>query len=534
MPRCKSVAFAPACEPLESRRLLAAGALDPTFGDGGVRRMGDGLWAATSVALQPDGKIVMGVYGGGVDAKVVRLNPDGSADKSFSRDGQAVINVAKGAEGVGSVVLLSDGKILVHGGFEADRDAFYVARLNRDGSLDSTFDRDGISIIRRNGLKLIPQKGMAVDAAGRIIVAGSVYGPPRAGDTHRQNAGLFRLLPNGRLDPSFGRKGIVTTNLGHLALAQEVAIQADGKIVATSWKERDALYKEYYPDGPPSLPRRNGPAPDPDSKVRVLDGLVALRYNPDGSLDRSFADAGKFIGRLPGALAASEEVAIAADGSIVIGANLVGSNVGRSALQKLKPDGSPDVAFGDGGDGNVILGGIFAIHQLLFQPDGKILLAGSGAGPDFRPGSGGLSGLVVRRLNSDGSPDLSYGDGGVAEVSFSSDSLGRTAVLQRDGNLVVAGSVSNRDDQGSTDLILARFEGGKGSGGSKFAPLRRGIDQQPPRKAKAKKQAPRRAATAQPARAPAPAPQVSFAAVPARSVFATERIGAESGDELLD
>ena len=109
-------------ERLEPRRLLAAGALDPTFGDGGEAfipvpvspvNIGD-------VLIQPDGKILIGSISGGEDgnhdALLARLNPDGTLDAPFGDGGVVVIDLGNN-EQVTGLALQSDGQIIVAGAF---------------------------------------------------------------------------------------------------------------------------------------------------------------------------------------------------------------------------------------------------------------------------------------------------------------------------------------------------------------------------------------------------------------------------------
>src|SRR5581483_1945492 len=90
--------FRPRLELLEDRRLLSAGALDPTFdGDGTVRTdFGYNLDAAFAVAVQPDGKVVAagkrGTASGPTDFAVARYNADGSLDTTFDGDGKVFTN----------------------------------------------------------------------------------------------------------------------------------------------------------------------------------------------------------------------------------------------------------------------------------------------------------------------------------------------------------------------------------------------------------------------------------------------------------
>src|SRR6266566_8474684 len=80
----------PLVETLEIRRLLSAGQLDASFGNGGVVVTDGGLSAPTSVVVQSDGKIlVTASRDGGGGATRARYNPDGSLDSTFGNNGIA-------------------------------------------------------------------------------------------------------------------------------------------------------------------------------------------------------------------------------------------------------------------------------------------------------------------------------------------------------------------------------------------------------------------------------------------------------------
>ena len=127
-------------------RLNADGTPDTTFsGDGKQTVNFGGVDNALGVAIQPDGKIVVaGTGGGGNDMVVARLNADGSPDTSFSPpDGLAFVNFG-GNDAANAMALQPDGKIVLVGSTDAVGSGdFAVARLNADGTPDTSFSGDG-------------------------------------------------------------------------------------------------------------------------------------------------------------------------------------------------------------------------------------------------------------------------------------------------------------------------------------------------------------------------------------------------------
>jgi uncharacterized delta-60 repeat protein len=143
-------------------RLNDDGSLDSTFDP-------QGFGFVYSLAVQPDGRILIGgtigfVEGGGISRfKVVRLNADGSLDLTFN----APPIVAPPSQGSGLVYALglqADGHIVVGGAFSTvgGQARHNIARLDVDGSLDATFDPDADSEV----------DALAVQSDGRVVVGG--------------------------------------------------------------------------------------------------------------------------------------------------------------------------------------------------------------------------------------------------------------------------------------------------------------------------------------------------------------------------
>lgn len=219
------------------------GTLDPTFSGNGVVAtdfvgFGD---AASSVALQTDGKIVAGgkaeispdFIG---ESALVRYSADGTLDRSFSGDGKLTMDLGSGEDVVVHIAIQPNGKIVtavteVGGGLD-----FILARYESNGSLDPTFSGDGkVKTDFRSGDDFVA--ALALDSSRRIVAAGySIqFGGP--GDTD-SNFALARYRPSGRLDTAFSRDGRVITDFGTPTFefifegANDVVIQPDGKIVA--------------------------------------------------------------------------------------------------------------------------------------------------------------------------------------------------------------------------------------------------------------------------------------------------------------
>ena len=193
------------------------GSLDTTFsGDGKLTTDLGGKEFGNSMVLQPDGKIVVVGGGTGFDIAVVRYNSNGSLDTTFSGDGKLTTDLG-GYESGESVALQSDGKIIVGGSNQ-------LLRYNSNGTLDTTFGENGIKTLPVNS-EVDGYNGIsiAVQADGKIVVAGGTF---------FDFAVVARLNSNGSLDTTFSDDGIVTTDLGDdFEWASDLVLQPDGKIV---------------------------------------------------------------------------------------------------------------------------------------------------------------------------------------------------------------------------------------------------------------------------------------------------------------
>ena len=201
-------------------RYLANGALDPSFdGDGlVVTAVTPGSDQIFDLAVQPNGKIVAagGVLGtSSWQLAIARYNPDGSLDPSFDADGLVVVPSFPIGE---HILLQRDAKLLLAG-------IGGVARLNVDGTVDGSFGEGG-----RAQTGNVDARTVALQADSRILAIGTVFASPTSADF-----GVARLNANGRLDPSYGRGGIVVTDLasGSEDQALDGALHTDGKLVVS-------------------------------------------------------------------------------------------------------------------------------------------------------------------------------------------------------------------------------------------------------------------------------------------------------------
>lgn len=260
------------------------GSLDTTFDPG------TGADAEiTSAVLQPDGRIVVGgkftSFNNLIHNRVCRLNADGSVDQTFGL-GNGINNA------VFALALQNDGRILVGGQFtQVDlTQRFNLARLNTNGSLDTTFDPG----IGPNG----DVNAIVVQPDGRIIIGGTFIGY-----NGFSRGGIARVMGDGSLDSSFDSGVGTGGNVFALALQHNGQIVLGGRFVQYSGTNRTFIAR-VFSDG--TLDPGFNPVPDnwiqsfaiePDDRILVGGLFITIngfprsriaRLNTDGSVDTTF------------------------------------------------------------------------------------------------------------------------------------------------------------------------------------------------------------------------------------------------------
>lgn len=451
------------------------GALDTSFGAGGIVTTDFGIYeSAYSVAIQADGKIVAAGHRddgefGFSNFVLARYNADGSLDTSFDTDGR-VITTFDGTGSANAVAIQSDGKILAAGYsqscyiFSCTAPDFAIVRYNTNGSLDTSFDNDGKVITNFGGGD--SALAVAIQTNGKIVASGY------ATNNSIVDFALARYNSDGSLDTSFDTDGKVTTDFGNFEVASDVAVQADGNIVAAGYGRNDLNYdfvlSRYITDG--SLDS----AFDGDGKVTTSllvvssaaravaiqddGGIVIAGYSGNGS-NNDFAVARYYNGYLDSSFNkitpigssddAANSVVIQADGKIVVAGYTSNATSGDFALVRYNPDGSLDSSFDTDGKVTTSIGSGFALaNAVAIQPDGKIVAAGqsyNGSNADF----------ALARYNTDGSLDTSFdGDGIVVTPIGDISDIARGVAIQADGKIVVVGFSGNA---GHDNFSLARY-----------------------------------------------------------------------------
>ncbi|HET9153121.1 MAG TPA: hypothetical protein VFN85_03290 [Solirubrobacterales bacterium] len=305
-------------------RLLENGALDPTFGEGGIVNtpVPGGLGVARAIAIQPDGKIVVAGEGevGATDGFLfVRYDPNGVPDPSFGGgDGIELVTIPFESSRAEDVTIGSDGRIVATGeGISSGGEAAPVVVLKQDGTPDPSFGGGNGWTLLETGAGFDTGEGVVLLPDGRVLVADASGAGGGEGFT------LLRLEANASPDLSFGGgDGIAETPIpaegeaGAGGRVNSFALMADGRIVAGGYGPND---------------------------------LAVVRYLPDGELDESFAKGGIFTHQLEGEDEQVKAVELGAGEKTILAAEYEASGENAPAALRLDPNGALDPGFGSGG-----------------------------------------------------------------------------------------------------------------------------------------------------------------------------------------
>jgi uncharacterized delta-60 repeat protein len=399
----------------------------------------------------------------------------------------------------------SDGKLVVAGSstrFNIPGDSsrhILVARLNTDGTLDTTFDGDGwTSIDFAGGQSQEEAYALLIQPDGKIVVAGQTT----SWESGLVDIALVRLESNGSLDPDFGTNGRVALDTGGTTIDRANGIvrrASDGRLVVAGNSDYNGVLDIVFaavtatgqPDnafgtqgithvtfGPGAYQGVNALVQQSDGALmaagygpgsNLITTMALVRVTPAGVLDTTFDEDGLKIVDFGQLYGEATSLVMQSDDKIVVAGYADAAGGRLTALARLETNGDLDPSFG--GTGTVMhdLGPDWNLEQaagVIVQPgDGKIVIAGN-----FLPvDASRAQDLFVARFESNGDVDTTFGNQGVAIADFGGrtqswahvSSATATALLrQSDGRLVAIGQ------ENSGAAIAARFEStGGGSGG---------------------------------------------------------------------
>jgi uncharacterized delta-60 repeat protein len=391
---------------------------------------------------------------------LARINSDGSLDLSFNT------NNAGGNGSVNTIDLLSDGKILITGGFSTFNNTAKpkIARLNADGSIDSAYSYTGFNDGQINTLQILPNGKLFVGGEngywdriqiintdgsvvtgldnlvgkqglvkyitqqpdGKILVGGRFAS---ANGLYRTN--IVRFNEDGAIDASF----VPFMESNQTYIVNKIIVQPNGKILL-------AYENSFNPQSPLAIRRLNADGtrdttfssgfgtPNAINDILLLPngqvlafGTFAISSVENGQMVRLNSDGS--VNQRPGLTnGIIRRTALQPDGKVIIVGTFtqVFGNI-RGRIARLNADLTLDTSFNPpgGANGN--------INDLALQPDGKIVVVG-----EFDALNGSSSIVRIGRLNSDGTLDTTFAQ--------TADGLLYSVSLQNGGKILIGGAMS--------------------------------------------------------------------------------------------
>ncbi|HEX3356985.1 MAG TPA: hypothetical protein VHS31_08445, partial [Tepidisphaeraceae bacterium] len=413
-------------ETLEGRQLLSAGGLDTSLGGDGIVSIPFNSVSAqgNAMAVQSDGKIVEVGRASDKHFLVARYNANGSPDTTFGSLGSGVVSVHVSDDDTTNiayaVAIQTDGKIVVAG--QAIHsinggDPMIVCRFLSNGSLDHSFDDDGIVEINRFGGTIGPAdyargNAIAIQKDGKIIIAGD----EEEGFTNpNDNLVMTRLNTDGSMDNKFGTFGEIDFDHDDNEVARAIAIDYNdtpatnpdyGKIVVVghvSSNEETDIERGFA---------------DNNAAYKAL----IVRFTASGKLDTSFNKTGYIDGKIGGTGASvdAQAVAIEGDGYIVV-AGSQGKNLGSSdhdfLVARFTPSGTRDTSFGGNGTVIVNMGGDDRATSVVIGGFGQQVIVGGTSGGSFALAAFNNNGLLDQSFGNKGKV-LTFPDHGPSNVQL--------------------------------------------------------------------------------------------------------------------
>jgi uncharacterized delta-60 repeat protein len=395
---------------------VKAQTFDTAFGKNGITTEKN-LKAVSDVAIQSDGKYV--IVGGQQGASytqefaIGRFNADGTLDKAFGKDGIASIPNVEGKGGIANAVALqADGKIVVVGRIGL---LWAVARYNTNGTLDESFAVGGIYYSTPNA-KLFSGEDVIIQEDGKIVVFGEQI-------TTQRNYASMRLLANGTLDKTFGKKGIsIIEHSSQGSYAMDAVILADGSFMVLG-----GFSKNSY-------------------------GVFALfKVDKNGKADWGFATEGVYRSTISNNNSEPTKLMLLPDGKFLVLANAsLDPKHSDFTFQRFLSDGKEDISFGNKGVAYL------DFNQMRETPDdftvlndGKIIFLGHSFMGKFYEG-------CIGKCDIDGKIDTSFGkDGQLLKILPPDMFLGTVIKSLPDGGFMLIGNLISDND---TRIILAKMK----------------------------------------------------------------------------
>ncbi|MBS1153383.1 MAG: uncharacterized protein H6Q89_5081 [Myxococcaceae bacterium] len=331
------------CLPVSPASDAGPNLLDPTFGDGGttLKSFGCTDYASANALVVVDGGFVAG--GGACQGwALVGYSHNGAIDPSFGDAGTALLfSGTSDFAQIDQLLVRPDGRLLVRG---TRRSGTTLRQLSASGAEDTAFTATVDQALSDRNITLV--NGMWLQADGKVLLA--------FGTT------LYRMLPDGSLDASFGVGGAVVVQVFNSSPTLScLLVQPDGKIVLCGADSGDSV-----------------------------DPTFVARLSADGALDPTFGSSGVMKVKAPaGSRLMLRSAALQGDGKLVLAGMIRGlsSAPWRAAVWRITPGGAFDETFGARGKAEPYPGvGASIFSAVAVLGEGKVLAAGSYQGADLQ------------------------------------------------------------------------------------------------------------------------------------------------------
>lgn len=352
-------------------RILPDGVLDSEFGNKGIviTKIG-GNSRATAIGMMPDGRIIVAgwafVETGKLGITLVMYNIDGTLDTRFGDGGQLIFPMAYANGYVHSLVVQSDGNILVGGRLTVQENKrnpllpqllpgkyILLARLNSNGTFDSTFGMKGV-VLTNVGDETgdLEITSLTLQRNEKLMVLG------RRQKSSSSTLILARYNLNGTLDKSFGVDGFSNRTIETGRYSQpSVTIASDGRIY---------LIGGY--------------------QLKDDNFLVLSKFDVNGSPDLNFGEAGTVTTKTAFWRYSNFVPTLLPDGKILIsGTSVRPPKPGQpqppfyysTGIARFLPNGTTDNSFGINGMHVVSIGGVTDSPVFMtVQDSGRIVIGG--------------------------------------------------------------------------------------------------------------------------------------------------------------
>jgi uncharacterized delta-60 repeat protein len=416
-------------------RLSAAGAYLPgTALDEAAAEQIAQLASFSTFAVQPDGRVLIGgTTRSGARLGLVRLDPDGTLDRSFGAGTGFVTAGVEVGEGKPTLTTLAGGDLLLSGETNEDPAAIAAVRLTADGAFVPGFGSGGNLISRPVAYSADKVNAIAAGPDGGALATGTARGRIVVAD----------YLANGRPDRSFAGRGILLTTTTEGAAEEQgtaIARYPGGRILVGTASTAGASLIMLGRHGAPTRSfGRDGVARLADfDQVNTIavtgSGAILVagssrhpcrnqveRIGPGGGVDRSFGSAD---GAAPIARGCTEKNRL--DLAVRPGGGLVVAVGNTKKIVELTAAGRPSPRFELGEDAYSSLPK--HLGAIALDRRGRLLVGGTL-----------FHRLGLIRLNRGGGLDRSFGRGGIVTREVGREARVSALALEPDGRILATG-----------------------------------------------------------------------------------------------